>query len=246
MKVYGVGTAKSGTHSIAGLFGTNFRAQHEPDHVNLIELILGKAAGRVPRERLLDELSERERRLDLDLNSSQLNAFILPELLALFPEARFILTIRDCFSWLRSFIDHQLWFPAAPEWLRLRHLRFGASRFRYSRHERALEQHGLYAIHSYFRYWSRHNEEVLQAVPADRLLVVRTSEISHLRDEIARFAGVPASSLDATQGHLFRSPARFCVLARVDRRFLEEQMLAHCWPLMARFFPTTMLHESWI
>jgi hypothetical protein len=236
MKVYGVGTAKSGTHSIAGLFERNYRARHEADHENLIELILRKTSGGVSRNGLLDELSQREHGLGLSVDVSQLNVFILPELLTLFPEAVFILTIRDCFSWLRSYLDHQLRFSFAPAWLRLRHLRFGASRFAYSRHERVLEQHGLYSIHSYFRYWHRHNEAVLGTVPADRLLIVRTSEISHRIDEIARFAGTPASSLDVTKSHLFRSSARFSVLAQVDPHFLQEQMLAQCRPIMVSLF----------
>lgn len=236
MKVYGVGTAKSGTHSIAGLFETNYRTCHEADHENLIELILQKASGAASRDRLLREISERDRRLGLSVDVSQLNAFILTELLTLSPESRFILTIRDCFSWLRSYLDHQLRFLVAPEWLRLRFLRFGVTRFMYSRHERILDHYGLYSIQSYFRYWHRHNEEVLGTIPADRLLIVRTSEISRRVEEIARFAEIPPSSLDRTKSHRCQTPAGFSVLAQVDRRFLQEQMLEHCRPLMTRFF----------
>jgi hypothetical protein len=244
MKVYGVGTAKSGTHSIAALFETNYRARHEADHEELIDVILRKQSGAAPRRQVLSELAERERCLSLDADVSQLNMFIVHELLALSPRARFILTIRDCFSWLRSFLDHQLRFSVDPAWLRLRHLRFGPQRFAYSHHERVLEQHGLYAVHSYFRYWRRHNDEILGAVPADRLLVVRTSEISRRVGEIARFIGVPVTALDAGKAHSFRSPARPSVLAQVDANFLRDQMLTHCWPLMARFFPATMPEES--
>ena len=43
---FGVGTAKSGTHSLAGLFERHYRAAHEADCSRLIDAILEHAVGR--------------------------------------------------------------------------------------------------------------------------------------------------------------------------------------------------------
>ena len=95
---YGVGMAKSGTHSLAAVF-QNYRAMHEPQHEQMLHAILAADQGSFSADERIEFLTGRDRKLQLEIDVSQLNYFFLPELVALFPAAMFILTMRDCDPW---------------------------------------------------------------------------------------------------------------------------------------------------
>jgi Sulfotransferase domain len=236
--VYCIGTAKSGTHSIADMFCKNVRTGHEPQSAPLIEKIFGVASGQVSKEQLSRWVRERDREMALEVDSSQLNFFLLDVLLAEFPDARFVLTIRDAYSWVDSFINHVLHFnQAGKDWLRLRDFRFGSGAFTHQPEEQILKEKGLHTVDGYLSYWAMHNHNVLAQVPAHRLLVVRTQQIRQRAYEIADFAGLPRSCVDLSRTHSFKNPEKFNLLHQVDRRFLEDKMEKHCGRLMRRFFP---------
>ncbi len=142
-----------------------------------MELILARAAGERSSEQVRKALLQRDRELCLEMDSSQLNYFVLRELLELAPEAKFILTIRDCRSWLTSYIDHQQSGPTSPRWVAMRKLRFHSDA-EHPPEEQALRERGLFTVDAYLSYWARHNREVLETVPSSRLLVVRTDQMS--------------------------------------------------------------------
>ena len=244
IRVYGVGTAKSGTHSIAAMFDPPVRAAHEADATPLLRRILGAAAGRIRDEELRTYLRRRDRRLRLDIDSSQLNYFVLDMLLDTFPGARFILTIRDCYSWLDSFINDSLRRPTSNDWLRLRDLRFRPDRFTHPPAERLLAEHGLYTLDGYLSYWATHNQQVLARVPAEQLLVVRTDHLTENTVKIADFAGLPRAMVRRDRSHAFANPAKERLLHRIEQAHLEDRVRAHCQPLMDRFFPEIRSRED--
>ena len=118
---------------------------------------------------------------------------ILPDLLTkAFPDARFILTVRDCYSWLDSVINQHLNIKVSPPFQQLRNLYHADP---VQREVAALEVKGLYSLQGYLSYWARHNDFVLNAVPSDKLLVdVPTRGLSEHTDDIASFVGVDHSS----------------------------------------------------
>jgi Sulfotransferase domain len=234
---FGVGMAKSGTHSLAAIF-QNYRAMHEPQHEQMLKAILAADQGAFGPEERQQFLRQRDRELALEMDVSQLNHFFLPELLSLFPDAKFVLTIRDCYSWLDSLINHQLGRDASADWQRLRDLRFGRRARPDASAERLLAEHDLYALDGYFSYWARHNHAVLDRVPSDRLLVVRTAEIAQSLPALATFIGVPAEMLLRSQAHLFAAERRFGILQQLDRAYLQAKAEWHCGELMRAFFPT--------
>jgi hypothetical protein len=129
VRLYCVGTAKSGTHSIAAMFGGSVRARHEADNRRDIREILEVAAGRVDRDRMKRYVRRRDRRLYLDIDSSQVNFFMLDALLTEFPGARFLLTIRDPYSWLDSIINDSLRRPSNRSWTDFRNFCFRSDIF---------------------------------------------------------------------------------------------------------------------
>jgi len=235
-RLYCVGTAKSGTHSITDLFaGTRLRAAHEPSSRELIQKVFAAADGEMTESEMHRYLLSRDERLSLDVDSSQLNYFILPSLLSLFDQARFILTIRDVYSWLNSFINHQLSRKASVEWLRLRDFRFGSHPA--EPEDQPLIARGLYPLNGYLSYWSRHNRSVIRDVPPERLLIVRTDRLSVSVKALFEFAGLPADDAPPEAPHAYKAAAEHEVVHRLDPAYLERSVQAQCADLMAAFFP---------
>jgi hypothetical protein len=234
--LYCVGTAKSGTHSIAAILRDQLRSAHEPESRKVIDIILDFAAGRMDEAELRHYVLNRDRRLRLDVDSSQLNFFLLAQLVELFPEAKFLLTIRNPYAWLDSFINHQLAHRSPPEWIQLRELRFRPDLFTHSAEELALKEKGLYTLDGYLSYWARHNRTVIETVPAERLLIVRTDKISERAEEIAAFAGLSTIDLKREDLHAFPAKAKFDLLDELDQEYLEYKVKEHCADLMAQFF----------
>jgi hypothetical protein len=74
-------------------------------------------------------------------------------------------------------------------------------------------------------------------VPPERLLVVRTDQIGARLRELADFAGVTVSMLDAHRTHEYAAPERSGLLSRLPDGYVRERVLANCMPLLDRFFP---------
>lgn len=234
---YCAGSPKSGTHSIAALFYKNYRAKHEPESLHLIDMILAKVNGTVGEGEFAEYVRARDKRLWLEFDSSHLNYFLLDILVSEFDDAKFILTIRDCYSWLDSVMNHALGKPHSERWRQLTRYKNKVENFRYADEERFLAERGLNPLDAYLSNWANHNQKVINAVPKDRLLVIRTHEISKEIGRIADFVGVPAESLDRANAHAYKARQSFDILSQLDPGFLEAKVNTHCKDLMSTYFP---------
>jgi hypothetical protein len=152
-RLYCVGTAKSGTHSIAAMFDDTVRTGHEPDSEQIICKILDISRGHINEADLVSFIHSRDKRLCLDVDSSQLNFFLVDMLIKEFHDARFVLTFRNCYAWLDSFINHSLRkTDVKPEWAKLRDVRFKAAELTHPPEEQILKEQGLYTIDGYLSY----------------------------------------------------------------------------------------------
>lgn len=234
---YCVGMPKTGTHSLASVLG-GYRSVHEPESQYYMRLAMARAAGKLSERQLRKRIRYMGRKLWLEFNSAFFNFPLLEALLEEYPEAKFILSIRDCYSWLDSIINellgrehgqmeqrfHQFYADSVP-------------RGRYQDGDRAFEEHDLLPLDHWLRGWTYHNEHVLSLVPSARLLVVRTHEIRSDLTRIADFLGIDPATLDAARSHEFKAARKFGLLAELDESYLEECVATYCRPLMGRFFP---------
>jgi hypothetical protein len=236
-RLYCVGIGKTGTHSIANMFSRTVRSGHEAQAVPLMESILAWRNGQINERQFVEWLHRRDREMALEVDSSTLNFEILDVLLREFPDARFVLTIRDCYSWCNSFVNfgarhrdtmNPLWYQMG---------RFRAHRAEHAPEEQVLKERGFMNLDCYLSYWATHNWDVIEKVPAERLLVVRTDQIQDRAFQIADFAGFPRRSVRLDRTHEYRNPEKEQILRQIDRDFLEARVEKHCRPLMARFFP---------
>ena len=243
-QAYCVGTGKTGTHSLEGIFQNHYRTDHEPESGQLVDMILAEADGKVDFKEKSIFIHRRDKRLWLELESSFLLFYFLDVLVQDYPEAKFILTIRDCYSWLDSFINHRIARPPSDKWIKMSALRYGTYHEYYAKEEEILAKHGFYSLAAYFAGWANHNKTVLATIPTERLLVVRTDEIDQKTPEIAAFLEIPIEHLDDSKSHLFKARQRTGILHNIDNSFLEAQVNRHCRGLMDQFFPELHCFED--
>jgi len=237
-QLYGVGIGKSGTHSLANMFSKNVRARHEPEAEELIEKILDWRSGRLSENEMAAWLRARDRRLAIEVDSSGPNFQMVDLLLREFPRARFVLTIRDCYSWLNSMMNEVLRSPNAPApWFRLRKFYYERVPVVHAPEEQGLKAQGLYSLDAYFSHWAMRNGQAIAKIPADRLFIVRTDQLRERAYELADFAGLPHRSVRPHRTHEYKNPGKRPILREIDRAFLEQKVEQHCRPLMTRFFP---------
>ena len=237
-QLYCVGAAKSGTHSICSMFSRNVAAAHEPQTPQLIETFFDWHDRRVSDEAMRGWIRTRDRELALEVDSSWFNVLILDFLAGEFPGARFVLTIRDCYSWLNSEFRRVLHRPSADlQRIKMRKFLYGHEDAVYSPEEQVLKTTGLHTLDGYLSRWAAHNDKVLATIAKERLFIVRTDQIGRRAYEIAEFAGLPRHAVRLSRTHEYKNPVRREIIKEIGRDFLEEKVGQHCRPLMNRFFP---------
>lgn len=237
VKAFCVGQAKSGTASLVGLLSTNYRAAHEPERPELLDMILREARGEVSASAFRVFLRERDTRLNLEYDVSWVNQFVIGHLLHLFPSARFIVLVRDSYSWLQSAVGHLISREMPLEILDFLPWWIKPERYPHSRHDRALAERGLYSIPAFLHAWNDHVDRCTGPIPEDRRLVVRTHELARSHGRLADFLEIPVDSLDVDNGHQNRSTWQDRLESLVDPGYIEEMVGSICAENMARYFP---------
>ncbi|MGA8260892.1 MAG: hypothetical protein WB783_11815 [Arenicellales bacterium] len=86
-RLYGIGTARSGTHSICAMFSENVCAAHEPQTLELINEFFAWHHGRISDQALTAWIRARDLDMALEVDVSWLNILILGFLIKLFQRA---------------------------------------------------------------------------------------------------------------------------------------------------------------
>jgi len=234
LHLYGVGLGKSGTTTLTRMF-SEYRAAHEVGAERFVPVTVGVLSGQYAPDsrRVRFELRRRDVRFHLEVDSAHFLNPVAETLASLFPEARFVLTLRDCFSWLDSTVEHDFRDPEPDAlWAPLRAVQNGSLGAFFAPEEAPLRDAGLPPVASLLRRWAKRNRTVLDGVPSERLLVVRTEDLSGAADTLARFAGVPVGTVHPA--HANANVDHGGVLSEVPREFIVERALQHCAGLMEK------------
>jgi len=116
-------------------------------------------------------------------------------------------------------------------------VRFQADRYEHAPQERLLKEKGLHTLDGILSSYAESTYEVLDSVPADRLLVVRTDRLRDSLPEIAEFLGVPESMLDSGRSHSYKAKRKYGVLLDLDHDFVDRKVQEHCGRMLSQFFP---------
>jgi len=237
LHAYCVGQAKSGTASLWGACRTNLKAAHEPERSEVLAKALRIADGSVSGNEIADWLQERDERLRLDVDVSWCNYFLLEQLVAVFPSARFIVLVRDCYTWMESIIGHMLTREIPPDAREFMEFWFRTSDHPHGDGEQRLKEAGLFSLTAHLETWNEHITKCVAMIPTNRLFVVRTHELAACLPALAKFLGVPMSKLDSEQCHLNRGTWQGRIQEYVDVGLVEEMVVRTCSDSMGRYFP---------
>lgn len=235
---YGVGLEKSGTHSIAKMLSANYRSEHESNVAALNNLVIDVHEGKAPSAKLENALRRRDKYGWLEMDASHPHVHYLPQLLQMNPTAMVVLTIRDCFSWLDSVTSQHVLKPKRDYFDRLHDWRYNVlvNGEHDSRDLFLKEDYGLPSVAAYMSYWSYHISRVLEFVPNEQLLILRTFELRQKASELADFIGIPVESVDLESSHSYKAPRKLNVLAELGESYLRDKSAEFCSSHMEKFF----------
>ena len=103
--IYCLGAAKTGTTSLAQMLSQARRSAHEPETSKTNRLAIDYLEGVLTKEQVIKQLIKRDRRLNLEFESSHPLAYFADILPDLFQTAKFIITYREPEAWLNSRIN---------------------------------------------------------------------------------------------------------------------------------------------
>jgi Sulfotransferase domain len=192
------------------------RSAHEPGWQELLPLLPKVRAGELSTDRLGPFFVKRHHRLGLEFESSHLLGSFTPHLVEIFPRAQFVLLVRDCRSWIDSMINDQVNLTPAqvPVWRVAYDAYFDRSNRDFPKQERILKELDLYPLRNYVAYWHSEVKAITSCVPDERLLTLRTEELSSTLPAITNFFGLPADALSAR--HSYKSWRKHDILDRID------------------------------
>jgi len=163
--------------------------------------------GQLSNQEWQDFLIRRCNALSLDYEASGFLTTEAALLAELFPNSKFILTIREPESWLRSMLRHveknrqrlgyHYWEPV------LQHYFAGHD---FPVEETSLEARKLFPLRSMLNYWKSSNESAIQSIPADQLLILNTKKLSESLEQLESFIGWESGTLNPKKSHLHQSP----------------------------------------
>jgi hypothetical protein len=184
-------------------------------------------------------LRRRDRQLWLEMESSSLAGILIEPYVRVCADRKFILTIRDVYSWCDSWIDHNINSPPdeSSPWAALDRVRLKADQYPPTKYDAPLVERGCRSLAAYFQLWTAHNVRVLRTVPADRLMLMRTHEINERIPAIAAWVGIPDTRMRRDRSWLFQSSRKHHMLASLDPGHVRATAAAHCSGLMQQYFP---------
>jgi hypothetical protein len=214
-----------------------YRAAHEIDRKRMQAVATRVLLGELDpgSARVRTELRRRSVRYHLEVDVAGYMSVFGATLADMYTDAMFVLLIRDCFSWLNSAVDMRIRNLHHPSNTHAYfHAKYGSYGHEFASEEAALQQAGLVPATSWLRSWAQTNQRVLDAIPSERLLVVRTEDLDTSAEVLAHFAGVPLSTVHAV--HTNRNPSPTGLVSEVPVSFVVEQARRYCAPLMDRFW----------
>ena len=229
---------------MAGLLGTHYRAAHEPEREQFLGMILKHARGDVDGVEFREYFVGRDARLKLEYDIAWANQFIIDTLLSAFPQARFIVLIRDPYTWLQSICGHLISRRIPADVRAFLDWWFKPELYPHSDEDRVLQDRGLYSVAAFLQAWDRHIHGCTRQIPPEQLLVLRTHELVRSHERLAQFLQIPIDSLDRRQGNVNRGSWADRLESLIDRAYIEETVQSICRENMARYFPEVTTLES--
>ena len=156
---------------------------------------------------------------------------------AIFPNAKFIVLIRDCYTWLESITGHLVSRDVPDDVAGFLRWWFKPERYPHGPYDRGLAARGLFWVAAHLHAWNRHVDSCIESIPADRRLILRTHELAASHRRLADFLEIPLSSLHLAGGHRNRGARNEPFTSFVAPEYIDERVRSIGGANMARHFP---------
>lgn len=231
--VFCLGAAKTGTTSIAQIYNRVLRTAHEPEVLETTDLVMNSISTRITEMQCKELIKNRDRRLNLELESSHPLGYLSPFLVEIFPEAKFIITIREPRSWLKSRINFHL-NKSPSEWKKYRNFIWSRHHEKYSKEELFLEKSGLYSIDAYLKQYSEQYKMIFESIPKDKLIVVKTDEINNSVDVINKFIGYQGKDVFPIHANKLKDDVGLD--NKISSTYIDKKINNHCGWIIDKYF----------
>ena len=239
-----VGLPRSGVVSLFTLF-REFRAANEYAEAETVRALVNHRNGRMSADALRDYLARRDRESALEVDAASFLHPVADMLVSLSDEIRFVLPVRAPDAWFESYIGELLRVlerlgardkaKAPPAWQR----DYGEMLLgRFEWEEIATPEARRASLpdlaRRFLAHWAQATEKMLDTLPPERTLVLRTEDLGSKRDRLAAFVGQPAEALIGTGHSNARPPGPSSGLAGLQEGWLERATAEICGPVHAR------------
>lgn len=238
MKVFCAGLFRTGTTTMQEMFARSFSSDHEfrlQDQLNVFERRL---LGTISDAEIREFIHTRNAAKPLDMDSCGAHFSIVDFLVEEFPDAKFLLTLRDIYSWMNSCVGKLLgdftggWGSRAGALMNCLDVLPDGSFLLTD--ERSMKVR----LEQMAKIWTGVNQRVIAAVPKERLLIVHTEDLVERSGEIAAFCGIDPDLLDPIHAN---AGLNVNFLQCFDSEQIEELVQMHCRRLMEEHYPALTL-----
>ncbi len=237
---YCIGCAKTGTTSIADIFKEHYRSAHEIDIKLTNDLIINYLEEKYDRFTIERLLLDRDKHLKLEMESSNPLTYISPILSDIFPNAKFIITIREPYSWLESRINyHYLVSSGTSRWVNYKNYFWWKKNQNYHPEEAILKELGLCCFDTYLSQYAQ-MYQIAEQIPENKRIIVKTSKINQSISEIADFLHINPHTLKPKHSKKQIKKQITFDNQKINVQFVREKLWFHCENLIVEYFPETL------
>lgn len=167
--------------------------------------------------------------MDLDLESAHYLHYVVDVLSDINEDSKFVLTVRDPITWIRSEMNKNFQTAGWKYWRLL-------EMYRYERDHNNITQ-GVYTIKSYLKYWKNHIRYVVENVPSDRLMVVDCGVLSDALTHVARFLGADEEAVRYVKHHHDKGLYEFDIFSHLTEVELRRVVREECTSFIEHYVP---------
>jgi len=236
-----MGLPRSGVVSLFTLF-RDFRAANEYAEVETIRMLIGHRQGRIGDDALRAYMERRDREGALEMDAASFLHLASDALVNMGGDMRFVLPVREPAAWFDSFLRELLRLHAffhargktPPAWMQsYGEMLFGRFEGEEMVTPEARRVHLPDVAKRFLTLWSQATGKMLDTLPPERTLVLRTQDLEPMRGRIAAFAGLPEDALTG-ESHSNIFPAGPSPADELPDGWLARTADAMCGPTWAR------------
>lgn len=234
MKIFGTGLFRTGTTTIQEMFARSFASDHEFQLQDQLSIFERRLLGTISDEEIRAFIHQRNAAKPLDMDCCGAHFSIVDFLVEEFPDAKFLLTLRDVYSWMNSCVG-KLFGDFTAGWGSRAGALMNCLDVLPDGSFQLMNQPNMKVrLEQMTKIWTGVNQRVLTAVPRERLLIVHTDELGARVEEIAAFCGINPDMLDPIHAN---AGENVNFLQCFDPSQIEDLVEIHCRTLMEEHYP---------